>query len=151
MECPARLSFPKLWLVTLIPMKPFLQAALLVTALCLTGCAPHEVNGQGQSFWAAHGVLMLFGWLCFPRITFWIFSAMTGGFFFWLGVLLIPHIMVAFWATTFYWHTNPLLCAIAWFVAFWGEGGEKSAAWRKRRRKARREAERQALTGVIDV
>jgi hypothetical protein len=31
---------------------------------------------------------------------------------------------VAILATEFYWQTNPILCIIAWFVAFVGTGGE---------------------------
>lgn len=78
------------------------------------------------SFWVDHNILHLLGWLFFPRIMFWFFSAMSGGFFFWLGVFLAPRIMVAYWATEYYWSTNPFLCIFAWFVAFTGESLEKS-------------------------
>ncbi len=46
------------------------------------------------------------------------------GFLAWLGWLFAPHLTVAILATQFYWHTNPLLCIIAWFVALAGTGGE---------------------------
>ncbi len=71
-----------------------------------------------------HYLWALFGFTCFPRITFWFFSLITGGFWFWIGVLFFPHIMVAFWATTYYWDTNPILCVIAWMIAFSGSCAE---------------------------
>lgn len=73
----------------------------------------------------------LFGWIFFPRITFWFFSVMTGGFGFWLGVLFAPYIMVAYWATQYYWDTNPWLCVFAWLLAFNGSSHETKAV-RKR-------------------
>ena len=80
-----------------------------------------------MDYWDKHGWIMLLMWTCFPRISFWFLSAMTGGFWFWVGVFFVPRIMVAFWATTFYWHTNPVLCFIAWVIALGGESAEKSA------------------------
>jgi hypothetical protein len=73
-----------------------------------------------------HYLWALFGFTFFPRITFWFFSLMTGGFLFWVGVLFLPRIMVAYWATYYYWDTNPILCLIAWFIAFSGTFGESS-------------------------
>lgn len=67
----------------------------------------------------------LAGWLFFPRIMFWFVSAITGGFLFWLGVFFCPYIMAAYWATYYYWDTNPGLCLFAWFFAFSGSGTEK--------------------------
>ena len=41
----------------------------------------------------------------------------------------MPHLLVAILATTIYWHANPILCVIAWFVAFWRNGAARPA-WR---------------------
>lgn len=46
------------------------------------------------------------------------------GFLAWLGWLFVPHLTVAILATQFYWQTNPILCVIAWFIAFAGTGTE---------------------------
>jgi len=86
-----------------------------------------------MDFFAAHTYpyWALFGWAFFPRITFWLFSAMTGGLGFWIGVLFTPHIMVAYWATHYYWDTNPILCLLAWLNAFGGSRLEVMAAKKK--------------------
>lgn len=78
-----------------------------------------------MNYFDHHGWALLFMWACFPRITFWFISSMTGGFGFWLGVLFVPHIMVAFWATVYYWNTNPWLCFFAWVIALGGSSKEK--------------------------
>jgi len=38
-------------------------------------------------------------------------------------------------ATTYYWHTNPVLCIIAWFVAFAGTAGEGKVASKRVKKK----------------
>ena len=88
-----------------------------------------------MDFFAAHTYpyWALFGWAFFPRITFLFFSAITGGLGFWLGVLFIPRLMIAFWATTYYWHTNPVLCILAWFCALSGTKAEVKVANKKKR------------------
>lgn len=67
-----------------------------------------------------HYLWALFGFACFPRITLWFFSLMTGGFLFWLGVLFVPRIMIAYWGTHYYWDTDPFLCVCSWFLALGG-------------------------------
>jgi len=99
--------------------------ALLLFVLALTGCSTTEVTKSGTSFFEYHGFLQIIGWLVFPRLMFIFFSAMTGGFFFWAGVICIPRIMIAFWATTYYWNTNPTLCVFVIIWALVGETGEK--------------------------
>lgn len=81
-----------------------------------------------MNFLSTHGApwLQLLMWAAFPRLSFWFMSSITGGFWFWVGVLVAPRFMGAFWATTFYWHTNPALCVCAWAVASVGERGEKT-------------------------
>ncbi len=46
------------------------------------------------------------------------------GILHWFGWLFAPHLTVAILATQYYWHTNPILCIIAWFIAFTGTTGE---------------------------
>lgn len=56
----------------------------------------------------------------FPRLT----MLFTGICFFpwahivwfWVGWVITPRFVVAILATTFYWHTNPILCVIAWII-----------------------------------
>jgi hypothetical protein len=103
-------------------MKLLIQILLIL--FCLTAMASDVFT---VSFFDNHGIFYLIGWALFPRIMFWFFSAMTGGFFFWLGVFLVPRIMVAYWATYYYFDTNPILCLVAWFIALSGESAEKTS------------------------
>ncbi len=90
----------------------------------------------------AHPLLLLFGLAVFPRITL----LFVGGPFaalHWLGWVFAPHLLVAILATTHYWDTNPLLCVVAWFIAFAGTGGEGAGArrgmrWRRSRQRVDR-------------
>lgn len=97
----------------------------ILLLLLLTSCSTQTVSLVGQDFFFNHTLWQLAGWLCFPRMMFWFFSVITGGFWFWLGVFLVPRIMVAFWATVYYWDSNPVLCLIAWVSALFGEILEK--------------------------
>ena len=76
-----------------------------------------------MNFWQVHGILFLLCITFFPRITL-LFTGGPFGILAWLGWVFVPHFLVAILATTFYWHTNPILCVISWFVAFGGTGGE---------------------------
>lgn len=93
-------------------------------------------------FFQAHQYpwLLLIGLAVFPRITL-LFVGGPFGLLHWLGWLIAPHLLVAILATTHYWDTNPVLCVIAWFVAFAGTGGESRAAHRGWRWKGRRRDE----------
>lgn len=104
---------------------------LFLVLITLTGCTTTEVAQSGEGFFETHTIAQILGWLFFPRLMFWFFSAITGNFFFWLGVLCIPRIMVAFWATSYYWETNPILCVFVWFYALCGEGTEKTSTVKK--------------------
>ena len=86
-------------------------------------------------FFDTHGWLTVLGYICFPRLMFWFVNTMTGGFGFWLGVLFVPRIMVAFWATTYYWNSNPWLCLGAWFVALTFEGIELRLRDKRKKRR----------------
>ena len=78
-------------------------------------------------FWQNHGWLFLLGCVFFPRITTLFFTTMTFGVWHILGWIFCPHFMVAFIATGLYWHTDPILCVIAWILAFNGTGVEVNA------------------------
>jgi energy-coupling factor transporter transmembrane protein EcfT len=78
------------------------------------------------SFFAIHDLhpyLLLMGLALFPRVTMLFvggpFSALA-----WAGWFFCPHVVVAIFATTEYWNTNPVLCVIAWMFAFAGTSGE---------------------------
>jgi len=79
-------------------------------------------------FGQVHGLLFLVGATFFPRLTMLFAVSMPFGFLAWLGWLFVPHLTVAVLATTYYWHTNPVLCVIAWFVAIGGTAGEGKVA-----------------------
>ena len=90
-----------------------------------------------MNFWDAHGsvwgLILLFGFAVFPRITTF-FAAGPFGCLAWLGWIFAPHLLVAILATYMYWHTNPILCVIAWFFAFGGTAGEGAAANKGRKK-----------------
>lgn len=81
-----------------------------------------------MDFWALHGILFLLGLMFFPRITVWFFSAVTGGFIFWLFFLLMPRLFIAIIAIYNFWDTNPVLVVFGCLWCMAGEGGEKTAA-----------------------
>ncbi len=76
-----------------------------------------------MDFWSAHGIGFLLAIACFPRITMLVIS-LPLGILGWIGWVVAPHFVVAFYATTKYWDTNPVLCIIAWMMAFGGTSGE---------------------------
>jgi hypothetical protein len=95
-------------------------------------------------FWDVHpqgiGALLLVGLALFPRVTLLVlllFDGMHFALLHWIGWLIAPHLLVAVIATDLYWHTNPVLCVIAWCFAFGGTGSEASAVrrrWKTKRR-----------------
>ncbi|MBX2905564.1 MAG: hypothetical protein KF744_05965 [Taibaiella sp.] len=88
-----------------------------------------------MDFWHYHGIFFLLGVTFFPRITTLFFSTVTFGPLAIIGWIFTPHLLVAVYATTYYWHSNPLLCVISWFVAIGGTGGEGAVARKRFRRK----------------
>lgn len=78
-------------------------------------------------FWQVHGIFFLLFITLFPRLTMLFAVSTPFGLLAWIGWLFLPHFTVAILATEFYWHTNPILCIIAWFVAFAGTGSEGKA------------------------
>jgi hypothetical protein len=80
-----------------------------------------------MNFWEAHTFLFLPFITLFPRLTMLLAVTAPFGLLAWLGWLFAPHITVAVLATHYYWETNPILCIIAWFVAFAGTSTEGKA------------------------
>lgn len=81
-----------------------------------------------MDFWQVHGLFFLFFAAFFPRLTMLFAVTTPFGALAWLGWLFAPHLTVAILATQFYWHFNPILCVIAWFIALAGTGGETKVA-----------------------
>ena len=87
-----------------------------------------------MNFWDVHGWLFLVAITFFPRLTMLFAVNAPFGLLAWLGWAFVPHVTVAVLATTYYWDTNPVLCIIAWFVAFGGTATEGKAAQKASRR-----------------
>lgn len=77
-----------------------------------------------MDFWDVHGIFFLIFITFFPRLTMLFAVTIPFGLLAWLGWLFVPHLTVAILATQYYWHTNPILCIIAWFIALAGTSGE---------------------------
>ena len=87
-----------------------------------------------MNFWDYHGIIFIIGITFFPRLTMLLATTVSFGFFAVLGWIFTPHLLVAIYATMYYGHSNPLLCIIAWVVAFAGTGGETKLANKARKR-----------------
>jgi hypothetical protein len=83
-----------------------------------------------MDFWQVHGLAFLLAIALFPRLTMLFAVSVPFGWLAWLGWLFVPSFLVAVLATTYYWHTNPVLCVIAWFWFFGkiGETGRRTAS-----------------------
>lgn len=82
-----------------------------------------------MDFWQVHGLFFLIAIAFFPRITMLVVGTVSSfGLLGWLGWIFAPHLTVAILATTIYWHTNPVLCVIAWLVALGGTSSEGAVA-----------------------
>lgn len=97
---------------------------LLVTTSIMMDTLQTEFGNV--NFWEKHGVFFLIFITLFPRLTLLFSSVATGGFFWWLGFLFVPRLLVAALATVAYFHTNPVLVIISWLVAIGGETAEKA-------------------------
>lgn len=84
-----------------------------------------------ENYWQHHGILLLVFLSLFPRLALFFSSIPFGGFFWWLGFFFFPRYLIAFLATLNYWHQNPFLVTIAWFIAIGGESTEKYYIRRK--------------------
>jgi hypothetical protein len=83
-------------------------------------------------FWDVHGFFFLFFMFFFPRLTLLFSSVAFGGFFWWVGWLIAPRLLVAILATAAYWSTNPVLVFFTWVWAVVVETGEKGVVIRLR-------------------
>lgn len=105
------------------------------------------------SFWDNHGILFLFFITIFPRLTLLFSNIAFGGFFWWMGFIFAPRILVAVLATMSYLQTNPILVAISWVVALSGESTEKYTLRRQVRTSRYTRSSRASLADgeVLDV
>jgi hypothetical protein len=113
----------------------FKGAALFFLLLVVTSVLMDttQMNFGNVDFFQRHGVFFLFFITIAPRLTLLISSVATGGLIWWLGFIFCPRVLVASLATVGYFHTNPLLVIISWFVAFGGEIFEKKGLTGKNR------------------
>ena len=105
-------------------MKRFL---IIFIALCVVSVLFSVLGfelGQ-ENYWSFHGVTLLIFLSIFPRLALLFSSIPFGGFFWWLGFLFFPRYLIAILATINYWHENPILVTLSWFVAIGGESTEK--------------------------
>jgi hypothetical protein len=77
-----------------------------------------------MNFWDNHTLLFCVAMYFFPRLTL-LFATKFGGFFWWLSLIFVPRLLVAFLATKYYGDTNPFLCAFVWIWAIRGDLIEK--------------------------
>jgi hypothetical protein len=80
------------------------------------------------NFWNDHGVFFIVFMFFFPRLTLLFSSVPFGGFFWWMGWIFAPRLLVAVLATTAYMHSNPALVIITWLWAATFELFEKRGA-----------------------
>lgn len=104
-----------------VPLIIFLSA-LAVTSVMFGN---FEFQFGTTDFFSKHNFLFLVFISFFPRLTLLFSSVAFGGFFWWLGFLFMPRLLVAVLATIAYGKTNPVLVAISWVVALSGEVMEK--------------------------
>jgi hypothetical protein len=103
---------------------------LLIAFLALTGASTilvnyFDVQFSHDNFWDNHGVFFLIFISFFPRLTLLFSSVPFGGFFWWLGWIFAPRLLVAVLATLAYWNANPFLVVVSWLVCLSAESGEK--------------------------
>ena len=82
-----------------------------------------------DNFWTYHGFLLLIGLTLFPRLSLLICNIPTG-FFFWISWFIFPRLVIAFYASMYYFDTNPILVLLSWIIALSGESTEKSYGYK---------------------
>lgn len=82
------------------------------------------------NFWDVHGVFFILFMCFFPRLTMLFATAVSFGFWAWVGWFLAPRLTCAIFATSIYWTTNPVLVVFTWMWALGGESAEKRTAVR---------------------
>lgn len=103
----------------------FMMIFIILSVLMTLGISFFGLELSKTNYWDIHGFFLLVFLTFFPRLTLLFSSIPFGGFFWWLGFIFAPHYLVAILATVNYWHQNPILVAISWFVALGGETSEK--------------------------
>ena len=81
---------------------------------------------EATNFWDVHGFLFIVAMFFFPRVTLIFSSVITGWFFWWLGWIFAPRLLVAILATSAYWDSNTILVILTWLWAMAGESTEKT-------------------------
>ena len=83
-----------------------------------------------MDYWDYHGWAFLLGCAAFPRFTTLFFASTPFGVGSWIAWLFVPHLLVAYLATQFFWDTNPGLCVLAWIIGVSATFGESKGASR---------------------
>ena len=91
-----------------------------------------------DNFWTYHGIyygfLLLLGLTFFPRLSLLVCN-ITGGVLFWISWLLLPRLVIAFFASIYYFDTNFILVFLSWVIALSGETTEKSYGYKMKNKK----------------
>jgi len=112
----------------------------IILFLALTGATTilmgaFDVDFGLANYWDVHGAFFLIFIALFPRLTLLFSSIPFGGFFWWLGLIFTPRLLVAVLATISYWNSNWILVIISWVLVLGGESSEKYYIIKKRREK----------------
>ncbi len=116
-------------------MLRFIFTFLILCALTTLSISFFGVEFGRFNYWDIHGPFLLVFLTFFPRLTLLFSSIPFGGLFWWLGFIFCPRYLVASLATLNYWHSNPILVTVAWFVALGGETSEKYVIQRQAQRR----------------
>ncbi len=127
----------------------FLLIFLCLSILMTLGVAFLNIDLSNANYWDHHGFWLLVFLSFFPRLALLFSSIPFGGIFWWLGFIFAPHYLVAILATIHYWHHNPVLVSLSWFIALGAESSEKYFI--KRRVYIRKYKHKQTDDDVIDV
>lgn len=119
-------------------LKQFILITLIIAGAVALVTSFAQIPFGNGNFWDYRGqlggVFFLLSISFFPRLTLLFSSVPFGGLIWWLGFLFVPRILVASLATVTYWHQNPILVIISWFVALGGESSEKILITTRRKR-----------------
>ncbi|MBL6989566.1 MAG: hypothetical protein ISR65_07300 [Bacteriovoracaceae bacterium] len=113
---------------------------IIIIFLAITGATSLLINLFSFEFgvvnyWQVHGIFFLIFITAFPRLTLLLSSVPFGGFFWWIGLIFAPRLLVAILATMAYWNTNKFLVIVAWLIAWGGESSEKFVIHNKAKRR----------------
>jgi hypothetical protein len=105
----------------------------LLILMLITSAIHHfyDTPFGSTDFFKNHGYFFLIFITIFPRLTLLFSSVPFGGFFWWLGLIFAPRILVATLGTMSYMKTNPFLVVVSWMIALGGEFLEKRTIGRR--------------------